>query len=396
MTTVVLGVSGGIAAYKSAELVRLLVKEGIEVHCILTKHALQFITPLTLATLSGNRVLIGNFEASETGKIQHIALAEKADLILIAPATANVLAKLAHGIADDLLTTTALAAQGRVAVCPAMNVFMWENPATAENLHILESRGVEIIGPAKGELACGYEATGRMEEPTMILESVMLLLKRSHLLSGKKVLITAGPTREFFDPVRFISNPSSGKMGYALAHVALQMGAKVTLISGPTELTPPYGATVERVTTAFEMHEAVKRHFPACDFFIASAAVSDWKPKTQLEQKEKKGASSLLVELVTNPDILAEAGTQKKNQILVGFAAETENLEENAVKKLKEKNLDLIVGNLVSKNGKSAFGSDENEITLFFKDGTHQTFSPMSKRRAAYIILEAAAQLKVS
>lgn len=391
---IALGVSGGIAAYKSAELTRLLVKDGHEVHCILTEHATQFITPLTLATLSGRPALTGNFEASESGVIEHIRLAEEADLILIAPATANVLAKLAHGIADDLLTTTALAAQRLTAVAPAMNVFMWENAATCENVRALESRGVAIIGPAAGSLACGYEAEGRMEEPAAIAARVRALLKRSGTFAGMKILITAGPTREHFDPVRFISNPSSGKMGYALARAALQHGASVSLVSGPTGLAAPYGARVTRVTSADEMRAAVEAEIAGARIFISAAAVSDWKPKTYQKEKQKKSAAEPVIELSPTPDILAAVSRNKNGKILVGFAAESERLDENAKEKLEKKNLDLIVGNLIAGDGPSAFGSDENEIKLFFRSGEVKALPRMSKLEAAHAILEAIATLR--
>lgn len=388
-----LGVSGGIAAYKSAELVRLLTQKEIQVHCILTEHAEEFVTPLTLATLSGQPVLTGRFESPESGKIQHIELAETADLILVAPATANVIAKLAHGIADDLLTTTLLAAQGMVVVCPAMNVFMWENQATVDNLALLKKRGIQVIGPAPGALACGYEGMGRMEEPESIVAEVEAILSSSKRLSGKKVLITAGPTREFFDPVRCLSNPSTGRMGYALAETARQWGAQVVLVSGPTEISPPSFVDFIQVTTAEEMYKAVLEHFHDSDFFISAAAVSDWKPKEVNVEKLKKGETRWQVELEPTPDILALVSRQKTKQILVGFAAETNHLEENAKKKLHYKNLDLIVGNLVSTNGHNAFGSEDNEITLISRSGEAKPFPRISKQEAAYHILEAMSHL---
>lgn len=385
--TVILGVSGGIAAYKSPELARRFVEKGWTVHPILTEHAEQFVTPLSLSTISGQPVLTGTFESSESGKIRHIELAERADLILVAPATANVIAKIAHGIADDLLSTTVLAAQGLVAVCPAMNVFMWENKATEENLAILESRGIEVIGPTSGELACGYEGMGRMEDPESIVAQVEMLLRYRDRLKGKKVLITAGPTREFFDPVRCLSNPSSGKMGYALACAARQWGADVTLVSGPTEIAVPFGVRLVRITTADEMLKAVKTNFENADIFVSAAAVSDWKPKAFQSSKEKKGNGTISVDLERTPDILASVSKERKKQIVVGFAAETENLETNARKKLTEKNLDMIVGNLVSANG--AFGSDDNEILLIHRSGKSEKFKRMSKTQAARVILNA-------
>lgn len=394
--TIVLGVSGGIAAYKAPELVRILVKGGLSVHCILTEHAEQFVTPLTLSTLSGHPVLSGGFESAESGKIRHIELAEKADLILVAPATANVIAKIAHGIADDLISTVVLAAQGMIAVCPAMNVVMWENKATRDNIGILASRGIEIIGPASGELACGYEGMGRMENPEAVVLHVQALLSQRKIFEGKKLLITAGPTREFLDPVRCFSNPSTGKMGYALARAALQYGARVILVSGPTEVSPPFGATLIRVTTASEMYEAVKEHFAEIDIFVSAAAVSDWKPKKFDSEKQKKGEGNLSIEFEPTPDILASVSREKKHQILVGFAAETERLEENAKKKLNGKNLDLIVGNLVSGNGHGAFGSDENQILILHRSGEKKEFPRMKKERAARMILDAVSSLLVA
>jgi phosphopantothenoylcysteine decarboxylase/phosphopantothenate--cysteine ligase len=394
--TLVLGVSGGIAAYKAAELTRLLTKAEYTVHCVLTEHAKKFIGPITFATLSGNPVLSGNFEASESGKIQHITLSEIADLILVAPATANIIGKIAHGIADDLLTTLVLASQKQVAVCPAMNLFMWENPATQENIQILQNRGIEIIGPVSGNLACGYEGMGRMEEPEKILEEIHALLVNHRIFSDKKILITAGPTQEPFDPIRFLSNPSSGKMGYALAKAALQFGAKVTLISGPVNLQPPYGAAIIKVKTADEMFAAAEQKFLESDIFISAAAVSDWKPSLFHSEKEKKSGSSKILELVPTPDILALLSRRKKNQILIGFAAETENLEKNALKKLQEKNLDLVVGNLIHWDGKSPFGADENEITLFYKTKLSKSLPRMSKLKIAQIILKEVEQLLIN
>ncbi len=385
---IILGVTGGIAAYKSAELTRLLTKAGYKVHCVLTDHAKQFITPLTFATLSGNPVLTGNFDGSESGEIQHIALAETADIILIAPATANIIAKIAHGIGDDLLTTLVLASQKQICVCPAMNLFMWENQATQENIKILKNRGIEIIGPSSGGLACGYEGIGRMEEPERILVEIQILMDTEQIYTGKKILITAGPTQEHFDPVRFLSNPSSGKMGYALAKAAAKFGAEVTLISGPVELIPPYGANFIKVKTADEMLEAVKTHFPECDLFISAAAVSDWKPKKYHPAKEKKSGENKIIELIPTPDILSSISKVKKEQIVIGFALETENLEENAKKKLKEKNLDFIIANQIHTNGENPLGSDENEAALLSKNGEIKPFQKTSKLNLAHLILK--------
>lgn len=392
--TVVLGISGGIAAYKIPDLVRLLVKEGHHVHCVLTENAAQFVTPLTLATLSGNPVLSGNFESSESGKITHIDLAEKADLMVIAPATANVIAKLAQGIADDLLSTVALAAQGLILVCPAMNVFMWENAATQENFRILEQRGIEILGPAVGELACGYEGCGRMEEPEHIFQAVQDLLMHGESLSERKVLVTAGPTQEFLDPVRFISNPSSGRMGYAIAKAARLRNAEVTLISGPTDLAPPYGVKTIRVTSADEMANAAEAHFSQTDAMVAAAAVSDWKPAAAQTMKQKKAEMPVSLDLVPTPDILASLAHAKKNhQVIVGFAMETENLESHARAKLENKNLDLIVGNLILNNSRFPFGAEENRVMLIPRSGKPKTLPQMSKLRIAHHILDTVAEL---
>jgi phosphopantothenoylcysteine decarboxylase/phosphopantothenate--cysteine ligase len=365
---IALGVTGGIAAYKAAEIVRLLQDRGIRVQVVMTRAAQEFVRPLTFAALSGEKVITGMFSAGEEHEpnidsaIEHIAVAQSIDALVVAPATADVLAHFAQGIASDFLTTLYLATTVPVVVAPAMNVNMWDHPATQANLEILRQRGVKIVEPGSGYLACGMTGPGRLAENESIVTAVLQALGASHDLEGETVLITAGPTRERIDPVRYLTNRSSGRMGYALAEAALRRGARVLLVSGPTTLTPPGAAEVTRVESAEEMREAALRLLPLATVVIKTAAVSDYRPKAAAGQKiKRKGAMTL--ELEATPDILKELCLRKESQIVVGFAAETENVLENARQKLVAKNLDAIVVNDVSREG-VGFDSDRNAVTI--------------------------------
>jgi len=390
---VIVGVSGGIAVYKAAELVRLLVKDNIPVKVSMTKSATKFVTPLTFEALSGERVIHDMFGQEGTA-IDHIRWGQESDLIIIAPATANFIGKMAHGIGDDFLSTCVLAATAKTLVCPSMNTRMFENPAVQENLSLLKRRGFMIMEPGQGALACGTEGPGRLPEPIEILEQAKRLLSDQDL-SGLKILITAGPTTEPIDPVRYISNRSSGKMGYALARAAARRGADVTLVSGPTGLTPPPGLSFCPVITAEDMRRSVFENRPGCDIIIKAAAVSDYRPRDCAVQKIKKGAESISLELVKNPDILAELGRTIEGApaVLVGFAAETEDLIANAEKKLKAKNLDMIVANDVSRKD-AGFETDTNRVKFIYRDG-HVDDSPlMSKDKVADLVLDRSKALR--
>src|SRR5216683_3069667 len=365
---IALGITGGIAAYKAAEIVRLLQDRGVRVQVIMTGAAQEFVRPLTLAALSGEKVITGMFSASEEHEaniesaIEHIAVAQSIDALVVAPATADVLAHFAQGIASDFLTTLYLATTAPVVVAPAMNVNMWDHPATQANLAILRQRGVKIVEPGSGYLACGMTGPGRLAENEAIVAAVLQALGASQDLEGETVLITAGPTREKIDPVRYLTNRSSGRMGYALAEAALRRGARVLLVSGPTTLTAPGAAEVTRVESAEEMREAALKLLPLATVVIKTAAVSDYRPKAAAGQKiKRKGAMTL--ELEATPDILKELCLRKGSQIMVGFAAETENVLENARQKLVAKNLDAIVVNDVSREG-VGFDSDRNAVTI--------------------------------
>ena len=388
---ILLGVTGGIAAYKSAELIRLFVKEGCHVKVIMTKHATEFITPLTLQTLSGNPVFTDMFSLVRDHDIAHIALAEEADVLVIAPATANIIGKMAAGLADDLLTTVALATKAPVLICPAMNTNMYENAVVRENMRKLASRGCHIMAAGEGELACKTEGSGRLPELQDILDEVQSLLTEKDL-AGKRILVTAGPTREPFDPVRFITNYSSGKMGYALAIVARRRGATVTLISGPTALPVPSGVDFIPVSSAVEMREAVMQHFKAADMVIKSAAVADFRPSTRADDKIKKKGGPLTLTLERNPDILAEIGKKKEGRILIGFAMESEDLVENAKAKLMKKNLDLIVANDVKQSG-AGFQTDTNIVKILDRAGGIEELPLMDKMEVAGRILDRARRL---
>ncbi|MEJ2079040.1 MAG: bifunctional phosphopantothenoylcysteine decarboxylase/phosphopantothenate--cysteine ligase CoaBC [Acidobacteriota bacterium] len=364
---VILGVTGCIGAYKAAIVLRLLQKNEIAVYPVMTHSATKFLGPLTLEKLSGNPVVSDLF-GSESSEIQHIALARRSGLLLVAPATANILAKFASGIADDFLSTIYLSTTTPVMVAPAMNVEMWHHPATRENLEKLRRRGVFVVEPGVGYQACGEEGEGRLAEPDEIVRQVLRVLSRSGSLGGKRVLVTAGPTVEDIDPVRYVSNRSSGKMGYALAAEAVRRGANVCLISGPVRLAPPAGAELVLVRSAAEMARAVFERFGDTDIVVQAAAVADYRPVDRMEQKRKKSGERWSLELEATQDILKELGTRKSRQFLVGFAAESERLVENAREKLRDKSLDLIVANDISIPG-SGIEADENQVTLIDRDG---------------------------
>ncbi len=369
---ITLGVTGGIAAYKAAEIVRLLQDRGIRVQVVMTRAAQEFVRPLTFAALSGEKVITGMFAPGEEhvpnidSAIEHIAVAQSIDTLVVAPATADVLAHFAQGIASDFLTTLYLATTAPVVVAPAMNVNMWNHPATQANLQILRQRGVKIVEPGAGYLACGMTGAGRLAENETIVAAVMEALGSSQDFARETVLITAGPTREKIDPVRYLTNRSSGRMGYALAEAALRRGARVLLVSGPTSLTPPGAAEITRVESTEEMRDAVLQFLPQVSIVIKTAAVSDYRPKAAAGQKiKRKGPMTL--ELEGTPDILKELSLKKASQIIVGFAAETENVLENARQKLVSKNLDAIVVNDVSRDG-VGFDSDRNAVTIISHD----------------------------
>lgn len=384
---ILVGVCGGIAAYKIADVVSRLRKQGAEVHVVMTRAATKFITPLTLATLSQNAVAVEMFDVEHQSRIPHIELAQKAQLILIAPATANIIGKIAHGIADDLLSTLVMAATAPVAIAPAMNVHMYRNPVLQENLNRLRSFGYRIIEPAEGVLACGDTGPGRLPEPAELVEWIERFFRSQQDFAGKKILVTAGGTREPIDPVRFITNRSTGKMGYAVAAAARDRGAEVILVSAASMLEPPTGVHTVAVESAQEMYEAVMSFFPRCDVVIKAAAVADYRPRTVAPQKIKKGEESLVVELERNPDILYELGQRKQRQVLVGFAAETHNLEEYAREKMVQKNLDLIVANDVTREG-AGFGVETNIVTFFFPGGKKKELPQMQKSEVAHRILD--------
>lgn len=388
---ILLGVTGGIAAYKSAELTRLFIKAGCSVKVIMTRHATEFITPLTLQTLSGNHVFMDMFSLIRDHDIAHIALAEEADVLVIAPATANIIGKMAAGLADDLLTTVALATKAPVLICPAMNTNMYENVVVRENIRKLASRRCHIMAAGEGELACKTDGWGRLPDPPDILDEVESLLTEKDL-AGKRILVTAGPTREPFDPVRFITNYSSGKMGYALAIVARRRGAAVTLISGPTALPVPSGVDFIPVSSAVEMREAVMKHLQAADMVIKSAAVADFRPSMRADDKIKKKSGPLTLTLERNPDILAEIGKRKEGRILIGFAMESEDLVENAKAKLMKKNLDLIVANDVKQSG-AGFQTDTNIVSILDRAGGIEELPLMDKMEVAGRILDRAKRL---
>ena len=385
--TVVLGVCGGIAAYKAVDVVSRLVKLGATVHVIMTAAAVQFVTPLTFREISGQPVYTTMWEEPKLWNVEHIALARRADLFVIAPATANMIAKIANGIADDFLSTTVMATPAPVLLAPAMNTEMFQSAATQANLKTLESRGFKIMTPASGMLACGTEGIGRLPEPEAIVERITAHFEVGKSMRGLRLLITAGGTREAIDPVRYIGNRSSGKMGYAIAAVAAERGAEVTLVSGPVSLAVPAGVKRVSVESALEMREAVLAAFPATDVVIKAAAVADYRPEVVSEQKIKKNSANLTVALTKNPDILAELGKIKTGQFLVGFAAETQELVANATEKLRRKNLDMLVANDVTLPG-AGFESETNIVKLLSKDGRVEELPQMSKQSLAGLLLD--------
>ncbi|HVY11963.1 MAG TPA: bifunctional phosphopantothenoylcysteine decarboxylase/phosphopantothenate--cysteine ligase CoaBC [Alphaproteobacteria bacterium] len=392
MRSIILIITGGIAAYKALNLIRLCRKAGIGIYPVLTKSGAEFVTPLSVSALAENPVRGELFALDEESRMSHIALARAADLVVVAPASANTLAKMAQGLADDLATTILLANSAPVLAAPAMNPQMWAAPATQENIATLKKRGVMFAGPGLGEAACGEEGLGRMAEPEEIFAVIQQHFARPGPLSGKTALVTAGPTHEAIDPVRYIANRSSGKQGYALAEALYEAGAKVTLISGPTALSAPSGPELVRVTSAEEMLAASLNALPA-DIAICAAAVADWRVKASASQKIKKTGAAPVLELEENPDILKTLGHagNRRPGFVMGFAAETDNLASAAREKLKRKNCDAVVANDVSKN---IFGADENEATCFFRGGREEIFPHMSKAALAKLLVrEIAAHL---
>ena len=388
---IILGITGGIAAYKSAELTRLLRIQNAKVRIIMTQHAQEFITSLTMQTLSGNTVYTKMFDQSLEANLEHIELARWADAIVIAPTTANFIAKLTYGIADDLLSTVCLATTAPIAIVPAMNKEMWNSTITQKNIVTLKERGMLIFGPTCGKQACGEVGLGRMLEPQQILELIPSIFS-TKIFSGKKIIITAGPTREPIDPIRYISNYSSGKMGYALAEAAQEAGANVILISGSTNLATPTKVNRINTQTAEDMYQAVMREISGCDIFIATAAVADYRPKNISPQKIKKNTTTVALELQPTPDILAEIASFKNGPIIIGFAAETENLLENARKKLIDKNLDIIIANQVGYN--LCFDSDENSVVIFSKNNKLIELPRMQKTKLARQIMRIISSLQ--
>jgi phosphopantothenoylcysteine decarboxylase/phosphopantothenate--cysteine ligase len=390
---VLLGVGGGIAAYKAAELARLLMQQGHEVQVIMTRGAEEFVRPLTFAALTGRKTLTDLFAIESA--IEHISVAQEHELLAIAPATADLMAKLAHGFADDFLTTLYLAFTGPVVIAPAMNVNMWRHPATQANLEILRRRGHRIVEPDSGYLACGMTGPGRLAQPDEIVEAISLETRNHRDLDSETVLITAGPTQEPIDPVRYLSNRSSGKMGYALAEAAAARGAKVILISGPVSLTPPAGVETVPVRTAAEMRDRVFEHLAAATIVVKAAAVSDFHVANAPAQKIKKTAARLSLELDPTVDILAELGRKKGDRLLIGFAAETQNLQQEARRKLESKNCDMVVGNLVGGTD-SGFESDNNEVTLALSTGENIALPRARKREVADRIFDEALKLRLA
>jgi phosphopantothenoylcysteine decarboxylase/phosphopantothenate--cysteine ligase len=396
---ITLGVTGGVAAYKAAELVRLLQQDGFTVQVVMTRGAREFITPLTFAALTGQKVITDLFEKSSTGEanvesaIEHIAVAQRTDLLLVAPATADVLAKLARGIADDFLTTLYLATTAPVIVAPAMNVNMWNHVATQENVEKLRSRGVKVVNPDEGYLACGMTGAGRLAGQQAILAAVRETLHAQKDLHAETILITAGPTCEDLDPVRYITNRSSGKMGYAVAEAAARRGARVILVSGPVNLDTPPGVERLDVRTAEQMHRAVTQKFPDSSIAIFAAAVADYRPVETAGEKIKRNKEPLSLMLEPTPDILASVASRKGQAIVVGFAAETQNVAENARKKLVAKNADLIVANDVTAEG-AGFDHDTNIVTLFSRDGRDLALPKLSKSEVAQRILDEIVRLR--
>ena len=383
--TVVLGVTGSIAAYKIANLASSLVKKGANVHVIMTKNATNFINPITFETLTGNKCLVDTFDRNFEFSVEHVSLAKQADIFMVAPASANVIGKIANGIADDMLTTTIMACKCHKVISPAMNTNMFENPIVQDNLEKLRNYGYEVIDPASGYLACGDTGAGKMPEPTVLESYIMKNIAMEKDMAGKKVLITAGPTMEAIDPVRFISNHSTGKMGYALAKIAMERGAEVTLVTGKTYIEKPDFVKIINVKSAKEMFDAVDKEFDSQDIVIMSAAVADYRPKTVADEKIKKNDGETAIELERTDDILGTMSKRKKNQFLCGFSMETEHMLENSKNKLKKKNLDMICANNLKVEG-AGFGTDTNVVTLITENESRQ-LPIMSKEQVANEIL---------
>jgi len=385
--TVVLGVTGSIAAYKTASLASMLVKHHCDVHVIMTKNASKFINPITFETLTGNKCMIDTFDHNPRFHVAHVALGQKADLMMIAPATANIIAKLAHGIADDMLSTTVLACTGKIMVAPAMNVHMFENPAVQDNLALLRRLGMEVIEPASGYLACGDTGRGKMPEPESLFAFIQREIAREKDLSGLRIMVTAGPTREAIDPVRFITNHSTGKMGYAIAKCAMLRGAQVTLVSGPTNLDPVPFVKMVPVVTARDMYKEVSGAFGGQDVLVKAAAVADYRPAVVSEEKVKKSDDDMSITLERTTDILKTVGAEKRpDQLICGFSMETQNMLENSRKKLISKNIDMIVANNLKEKG-AGFGTDTNRITIITRE-EDKKLDLMSKEDAADRILD--------
>ena len=386
--TIVIGVSGGIAVYKTLDVISRLRKLGVNVNVIMTKSATEFVTPLSFQSLSQNYVVCDTFEDPKTWDVEHISLAKRADVFLIAPATANVIGKIANGIADDMLTTTVMATKAKVLIAPAMNTNMYENPILQRNINTLKELGYNFVEPESGRLACGDTGKGKLASPETIVDEVVKLLSKGQDLKGKSIIVTAGPTVESIDPMRYITNRSTGKMGYSIAKEAIERGADVTLITGPTNLTPPQNLKkLVKIESAKDMYEAVLENLDENDVVIKSAAVADYKPKNYSNKKIKKSDDDLVIELDRNKDIAQEIGKIKNNKILVGFAAETNDLIENASLKIKKKNLDFIVANDLTKEG-AGFGVDTNIVKIIDKEGNITEYPKMKKEEVANIILD--------
>lgn len=389
--SILLGVSGGIAVYKAVSLCSKLAQAGADVRVIMTESAVKFVAPLTFQTLSRHHVMTDTFEEKDPSVVSHIDLADHADLVVIAPATANILAKMALGIGDDMLSTTLLATTAPILAAPAMNVHMYEHPAVLNNMETLRERGVRFIEPGEGQLACGYVGKGRLAEPEQIYEAIVAMLQPDLPLQGKKVLVTAGGTVERLDPVRYLSNDSSGKMGYAVAEEARGMGAEVVLISAPSSLPRPEGVEFVPVVSALDMLSAVMERLNDVDIVIKAAAVADYRPAEASPVKIKKKDEEMTIRLVKNPDILQQIGERKTKQYVIGFAAETNDLEANGLDKLRRKNCDLMVANDVTLEG-AGFGTDTNIVTLLDKDGNVERLPILSKREVARHLLKLAAE----
>lgn len=384
--TVVLGVTGGIAAYKIASLASMLVKQHADVQVIMTENATNFITPTTFETLTGNKCLVDTFDRNFQFQVEHVALAKRADIFMIAPATANVIAKVAHGLADDMLTTTFLACKKPKYIVPAMNTQMYENPITQDNLDICRRYGMHVVEPASGYLACGDTGAGKMPEPELLMEYIMQELAFEKDMAGKKVLVTAGPTREAIDPVRYITNHSTGKMGYAIAQAAARRGAEVILVSGPVNLKAPLGVKLVPVTSAGEMFQAVTEASSSQDVIIKAAAVADYRPKYVGTEKTKKKDGDMNLEMERTDDILAWLGNHRQpGQVLCGFSMETENMLENSQAKLEKKHVDMIVANNLKTAG-AGFGTDTNVVTIITKEGAEE-LAMMTKEQVAHQLL---------